>query len=104
MAKDKEISDWLRRVLLEGEQDSEQSRRTRVDIDPEKVKATELLSNGLTMLEGISAVLGREVNASEISQDEVLQQMFNPVLTAEDRYALLLMKKGLDPKETNSQS
>ncbi|KKP47753.1 MAG: hypothetical protein UR39_C0003G0155 [Candidatus Woesebacteria bacterium GW2011_GWA1_33_30] len=66
-------------------------------------EATKLLSSGATILKGVEMVLGRRVDAKEFKSDETLRDIMNPTLDGETRYALLFMKKSLDPKESNLQ-
>lgn len=69
------------------------------DLFPNEAEATELLAKGGTLLKGVEMVLGRRVDAKEFTSDETLKDLMNPLLDGETRYALLLMKKSLDPKE-----
>jgi hypothetical protein len=66
-------------------------------------EATRLLSSGATILKGVEMVLGRRVDAKEFATDETLKDFMSPTLDGETRYALLLMKKSLDPKEVEHQ-
>lgn len=69
------------------------------DLFPNEAEATKLLSEGDTFIKGVEMVLGRPVDAKEFQTDETLRDLFHPELDGETRYALLLMKKSLDPKE-----
>lgn len=64
-----------------------------------EIEATRLLSSGVTILKGIEMVLGRRVDAKELLEDDSLKLLMSPELDGETRFAFLLMKKGLDPKE-----
>ena len=66
---------------------------------PNEAEATELLATGGSLLKGVELVLGRRVDAKELISDEFLRGLTDPSLDGETRYALLLMKKGMDPKE-----
>ena len=65
-----------------------------------EAKANELLSSPLTLVEGISMVLGRRVDASEIQQDISLGLL--PLVPQEERFALLLMYKSNEQTKSDS--
>ena len=74
-------------------------QREKTEPFPNEEEATRLLSSGTTILKGAEMVLGRRVDAKEFAVDETLRDLMSPTLDGETRYALLLMKKSLDPKE-----
>lgn len=78
--------------------------KDRRDLKPGEEEATHLLSSGATLLRGISLVLGRDVDSDEIHKDPTLGALYLPTLSGAERYALLIMKKSLDPKENPDSS
>ena len=58
-----------------------------------EAKATELLNNPLTMLNGAALVLGREVMASET---DVLKSIMVPSMNGQDRFGVLLLQKSIE--------
>lgn len=58
-----------------------------------EVKATELLENPLTMLNGAALVMGREVMADE---KKIVESIMVPSMTGKDRFGTLLMQKSIE--------
>lgn len=64
--------------------------------------ATELLSNPDTVLSGMSLVLGRHVDATELAEDPELgaaMQFAEPG----QKFGLLLLKRAFDPREQTNE-
>jgi hypothetical protein len=63
------------------------------EIEP---KATELLSNLQTSIAGAELVLGRRVDGDLENEPDVLPIIGTPGITAEEKFALLLMQKTIE--------
>lgn len=70
---------------------------------PGEVEATTLLSKPLTRLQGMEMVLGRQVDTKEIMADELLKDIYSsPLLSAGDRYGLLLLLAAGEQNKKNT--
>jgi hypothetical protein len=66
---------------------------TNASLKEVEAKATELLENPRTALDGAELVLGRRVDGNAEKEPHVLPVLYTPGLSGADKFGLLLMEK-----------